>query len=355
MQALDRLTEMAESGDDVDRGALVSVLTDLFLAMKGAQAERLAAVFGDIVLRVLGKLEDSTRLDLAERLGDHEMLPRELALRLAEDDLFDIAKRILECSPVLRTSDLVALAETKPQPHLKALAERVNLSTPVTDVLVRRGTNEVLRAVTDNDTAALSSDSFDALVGKARKDQGLQESLVRRRDLPPDPAKRLIPFLSREIRNRLDQIAGHPRLAKLLSQCMAEEVRAQLRDLGASQTQSEQTIDAVKSGAATLDDAVIAFAKADKPVDLALLLARVGNVAETITTRLVLKGDDAPVILLCRALDISPQAFSHVVKMRARRLRLTGHQAQDSLARFTDMSVEQARRTLAGGRPEAAD
>lgn len=349
MLALERLSELAERGDDVDRDALVSVLTDLFLAVDGEKAEQLAEVFGEIVMRFVNSLEDSTRLALAERVADHAMLPRSLALRLAEDEIFDIARKVLEASPVLKTADLVSFAETKPQPHLKALAVREKLSAPVTDVLVRRGTNEVLRAVTDNGGAQLSNDSFDALVGKARKDEELQEALVRRRDLPPDPAKRLIPFLSREIRNRLDQIAGHPRLVQLLTQCMSEEVKAQLRDLGATQSQTEQTIAAVSKGEATLDEAVMFFAKNDKPVDLALLLARLGNVAETVTTRLVLKGDDGPLILLCRAMNVSPAAFGAIVKMRTRRLRMTGQQAQDSLQRFNDMTVDKARAVLSGG------
>lgn len=349
MQALERLTELAGRGEDVDRGALIDVLTDLFLAVEGAKAEEMAAVFGNIVLRFLGRLEDSARLAIAERLGDHDLLPRDLALKLADDEIFEIAARILAASPVLDTEDLITLAETKSQTHLKALAGRINLSAPVTDVLVRRGTNEVLRTVTGNRTASLSNDSFDALVAKSRKDEELQEALVRRHDLPPDPARRMIPFLSKDIRNKLDRIAGHPRLVQLLTQCMADEVKAQLRDLGASQSQTEQAINAVAKGEASLDEVAAFFAKNDKPVDLALLLARVGNVAETVTTRLVLKGDDGPLILLCRALDLSPNAYASIVKMRARRLRMTGQQSHESLQRYQEMTVDKARQILTGG------
>ncbi|WP_170122179.1 DUF2336 domain-containing protein [Breoghania corrubedonensis] len=344
---------MASSGDEIDRNALIDVLTDLFLAVEGAKAEQLAQVFGNVVLGFFSRLEDSARLELAERLGDHQLLPRELALRLAEDEIIEIAARILEASPVLHTEDLVDLAERKSQDHLKALAARLNLTAPVTDILVRRGTNDVLRAVSDNRSASLSSDSFDTLVAKSRKDEELQESLVRRHDLPPDPARRLIPFLSRQIRERLDSIAGHPRLIQLLTQCMADEVKAQLRELGASQTQTESAINAVTSGEATLDEVAIFFAKNDKPVDLALLFSRVGNVAETVTTRLMLKGDDAPLVLLCRALELSPAAFAQIVKMRSRRLRLTGQQAQHSLARYEEMTPEKARAILSGGHKAA--
>ena len=353
MQAFDRLTEMARSGDEIDRNALIDVLTDLFLAVEGSKAEDLAEVFGSVVLGFFGRLEDSARLALAERVGDHRLLPRELALRLAEDELLEIAVQILTNSPVLDTEDLVDFAERKSQDHLKALAARINLETPVTDILVRRGTNDVLRTVTDNRSASLSGDSFDTLVAKSRKDEELQEALVRRPDLPPDPARRLIPFLSRQIRGRLDSIAGHPRLIQLLTQCMADEVKAQLRDLGASQTQTENALNAVTSGKATLDEVAIFFAKNDKPVDLALLFSRVGNVAETVTTRLVLKGDDAPLVLLCRALNLSPEAFSQVVRMRSRRLRLTGQQAQESLKRYDEMTPEKARAILSGSHKAA--
>ncbi|MDJ0931461.1 hypothetical protein [Breoghania sp.] len=126
-------------------------------------------------------------------------------------------------------------------------------------------------------------------------------------------------------------------------------MKAQLRELGASQTQTESAISAVKEGKATLDEVAVFFAKNDKPVYLALLFLRIGNVAETVTTRLVLKGDDALLILLCRALKLSPDAFNQIVRMRSRRLRLTGQQAQESLARYEEMSPEKARSILAGG------
>ncbi len=344
---------MAQSGDEVDRNVLVDVLTDLFLAVEGAKAEELAQVFGSVVLGFFNRLEDSARMSLANRVSDHKLLPRDVALRLADDEILEVAAQILQNSPVLENDDLVDLAERKEQPHLMALAEREGLTTPVTDIIVRRGANDVLRAVTGNKSASLSGDSFDVLVAKSRKDEGLQEALVRRHDLPPDPAKRLIPFLSREIRGRLESIAGHPGLQQLLTQCMADEVKSQLRDLGASQAQTESAIAAVVEGKASLDEVAVHFAKNDKPVDLALLLSRVGNVSETVTTRLVLKGDDGPLILLCRALELSPEAFGHVVRMRSRRLRLTGQQAQHSLAQYEAMSPERAREILAGGRKAA--
>lgn len=349
MQALERLTVLAGNGDDVDRGELVEALTDLFVAFDGAKANQLGLLFGTVVTSVLDQLEENSRRALADRVSDNDRLPRNLAKRLAEDEVLDIARKILENSKVLTSDDLVEIAETKSQGHLLAIAERPALTTSVTDVLVRRGSQEVLKTVADNGEAAISEDSFDALVGRARKNSELQEALVRRQDLPPDPARRLIPFLEKNVRERLEEIAGNPRLLDLISQVAAEKVRSQLRELGATQTQTEQAIEAVRSGASSIDEVVVFFAKNDKPVDLALVLAKIGNVAEAVATRLVLKGDDAPLILLCRALQVSPKAFNYVVKMRARRLRLTGQHSQQSLQRYEEMTVERARELLSGG------
>ncbi|AXS41364.1 DUF2336 domain-containing protein [Breoghania sp. L-A4] len=308
MQALERLTELASNGGEVDRGELVEALTDLFVAFNGAKADKLGLLFGTVVSGIIDHLEDESRKILAERVGDHDRLPRVLAKRLAEDDVIEIARKIIENSTVLTTEDLVSIAETQSQDHLLALAERSNgLNAMVTDVLVRRGSSEVLKTVTDNEQASISIDGFDVLVGKARKDTDLQEALVKRSDLPPDPAKRLIPFLDKGIRERLEEIAGNPRLVELFSQVAAEKVRSQLREFGAAQTQTDQAIVALQTGKATIDDVVIFFSKNDKPVDLALVLAKIGNVAEAVATRLVLKGDDAPLILLCRAWTCRPR------------------------------------------------
>lgn len=348
MQALERLTELAGNGEDVDRAELVEALTDLFLAFDGAKADQLSLLFGTVVTSVIEQLEDASRMALAEKVSDHERLPRELARRLAMDEVVEIARLVIENSSALTVDDLVNIAETQSQEHLLALAERSGLTAKVTDVLVRRGSTEVLKTVADNNKAAISIDGFDVLVGRARKDTDLQESLIKRPDLPPDPAKRLFPFLDKKVRERLEEIAGNPKLVDLLSQVAAEKVRSQLRELGATQTQTEQAIDAVQKGTSTLDEVVVHFAKNDKPVDLALVLAKIGNVAEAIATRLVLKADDGPLILLCRALDVSPKAFNHVVKMRARRLRLTGQHSQASLQRYEEMTPEKARETLSG-------
>src|SRR3981081_2253961 len=85
----------------------------------------------------------------------------------------------------LEQNDLVDIAESKGQAHLLALSKRKWLPQTVTDILVRRGEEAVLRSLAENLDARLSDASFATLVGRAGEDRVLAERIGLRPDVPP--------------------------------------------------------------------------------------------------------------------------------------------------------------------------
>ena len=75
--------------------------------------------------------------------------------------------------------------------HREAIARRPQLSRPVSDVLVARGDEPVMRALAANPGARLSQASVAVLVDRARLDEELQVLLRARTDLPQDQVRRL--------------------------------------------------------------------------------------------------------------------------------------------------------------------
>jgi hypothetical protein len=129
--------------------------------------------------------------------------PAELVRQLAHDNDISVAGPVLTQSVRLAETDLVDIAETKGQAHLHALSSRKGIGEAVTDVLVRRGNEEVARSVADNTSARLSNDAFSALVNRAEKDGVLAEKVGKRLDIPSHLFRELLMRATDVVQRRL--------------------------------------------------------------------------------------------------------------------------------------------------------
>ncbi|MBL6432534.1 MAG: DUF2336 domain-containing protein, partial [Alphaproteobacteria bacterium] len=123
----------------------------------------------------------------------------------------------------------------------------------LTRVLAQRGEPQVLHALTRNQSAVIGVDSFDLLVARARKDVELQEALSERPDIPESAAERLVPFLSREMAQRIKDLNVNEVLVKAIAERAAREVEIQLREFNGAKSKTEQLIDAAVAGSVPID------------------------------------------------------------------------------------------------------
>ena len=65
---LAKLADLARDTSAGGRKSLVSMLTDLFVNSGDDRDEQISLLFGDIVLKVLGQLEEETRIILSKRV-----------------------------------------------------------------------------------------------------------------------------------------------------------------------------------------------------------------------------------------------------------------------------------------------
>ena len=342
---LAKLADLARDTSSGGRKSLVSMLTDLFVNSGDERDEQISLLFGDIVLKVLGQLEEETRIILSKRVCKEKDAPRELMVKLAQD-AFPVAGPVLENSPALTSDDLVAIASSASMEHLGAIAGRQTVDKAVTSVLVDRGDTSVLSKVAENHGAAFADASFLKLVEKARSSEAIQAALINRTDLPEEAAQALLPFLTEELKERVSALGADCTLVQLLAERAATEVAARAHKLEEAREQSNALIRDVVSKKTKIDEAVTLFARSDRTAELGILLAKVSNLPPGAVSQLLFSASDKPLIILCKANGVTAEAYKDVLTMRARRLRIGGLELNAAIQRYSALSEEGARRSL---------
>ncbi|MBO9459828.1 DUF2336 domain-containing protein [Labrenzia sp. R5_0] len=342
---LAKLADLARDTSAGGRKSLVSMLTDLFVNSGDDRDEQISLLFGDIVLKVLGQLEEETRIILSKRVCKEKDAPRELMVKLAQDE-FPVAGPVLENSPALTSADLVEIACSASMEHLGAIAGRETVDKAVTTVLVDRGDTAVLSKVAENQGAEFADASFLKLVEKARSSEAIQAALINRTDLPDAAAHALLPFLTEELKERVSALGADSTLVQLLAERAATEVAARAHKLEEAREQSNALIRDVVSKKTKIDDAVILFARSDRTAELGMLLAKVSNLPPSAVSQLLFSASDKPLIILCKANGVTAEAYKDILTMRARRLRIGGLELNAAIQRYAALSEDGARRSL---------
>ena len=195
------------SGVAGDREEKLRRVSDLFVARSVTLAEAHVAVFDEVIQRLSEGIEFRVRVALSEKLSALPNAPKGTVRALAFDEHIEVAAPVIRHSPRLTEEDLIQLAEERGQDHLAALSRRATLSKGVTDVLVRRGGERVVRLVAGNDGAEFSQRGFSTLLEKARTDVVLQRMLQTRCDLPAREMALLVEIAREKVRETLRQCA----------------------------------------------------------------------------------------------------------------------------------------------------
>ncbi|MDP3548571.1 MAG: DUF2336 domain-containing protein, partial [Phreatobacter sp.] len=181
MTIIEELEDVISHGTSDRRVETLRRVTDLFLRDADRYTESQIELFDDVIGRLSTAMEKAVRQELAERLAPVMSAPKTVIRSLAQDDEIDVARPILLLSSQLDDKTLAAIARTKSQDHMLAIAGRKSVSETVTDVLVDRGNAHVAFSVASNDGARFSTRGYDALVERSRNDDLLAECVGMRK------------------------------------------------------------------------------------------------------------------------------------------------------------------------------
>lgn len=191
-------------------------------------AERKAA---DEVLRFMSAdAADLVRKALATTLKNSPHLPRDVALRLAQD-IDEIAIPILEGSPVFEEVDLIAIVRAGTPGKQIAVARRDGLSAAVAETIVDHGVEEAVAAVAANDGAELDAAAMSRALNRFGGSPAVTGALIDRSSLPPQVSERLVSLISDEALRRLARRhALPPQLAVELAEGARERATIDVLD-----------------------------------------------------------------------------------------------------------------------------
>jgi len=221
-----------KNGSHEKRAECLRRITDLFLSSGYGLNEDQIAIFDDVICYLIKAIETKALVELSKRLAPLTNAPIEVIRRLAHNDEIVVAEPVLSQSTRLPLDDLVTIAATKGQEHLRAISKRAELHSSVTDVLVSRGDVEVLHRISANAGTRFSDPGLAQLVLHAESDAQLAEHIVIRRDLPRHLLRQLVSKASTTVQSRLLAVAL-PENKDEIQQVFATASEAVKSELGA--------------------------------------------------------------------------------------------------------------------------
>lgn len=164
------------------------------------------ADIADEIFRILSKdVEKRVRQSLAEQLAHCPAVPREVILRLANDDA-EIAAPVLEYSIVLGEDDLAAIIHsTREVLKLCAIARRGNISENLCGSLMATHQQMVMADLFRNKTASISERQLLQNWDSFASNPSLLETLVHRGGLALTVAEKIFYVVSDELKKHLSK------------------------------------------------------------------------------------------------------------------------------------------------------
>jgi len=346
LSLIPELEQIVQRGSRQKRVETLQRITALFLAGASQYKDEHVDLFDDVFGLLIEEIEAKARAELSNRLAPVGNAPIEILRKLAHDDDIAVAGPVLELAPRLAEADLLDIANSKGQAHLRALSTRRALGEAVTDILVRRGDREVVRRVADNRSARLSATGFSSLVERAEEDGVLAEKVGLRPDIPVPLFRELLTRATAVVRKRLLASASpavKAEIRRVLAK-VSKEVGARVgpRDYSKAQQVVLPLFRAGRLSEATL----VEFCNEGKYEEIVVALAALTKVPTEITDRLMGGERPDPVLILCKAAGL---AWSTVKALIVARTDAAGTSAQGldaAFANYSRLSASTARRVV---------
>jgi uncharacterized protein (DUF2336 family) len=342
---LKELDDAVARGTPESRTRALWHTTDLMIA--GRYSDDEIWTFGEVIGRLADEIEVATRAQLARRLARFDQAPVNIIHKLAFDDAIEVAGPILQESDKLEPYALVANVCTKGQPHMLAISKRKSIEEEVTDVLVTRGNQEVVKSVATNNGARLSDFGFLHMITRAEGDSILAEQLGLRKDIPRHVFQQLIAKASDDVKKRLElERPGMVDQIQTSVTDVAGELQSKFGPVSRSYLVAKRVVATQHQLGNLNENSISAYARFHKvdevTIGLSLLCALPGDVIE----RALLDRNRETLLILAKALDFSWETTMSLLFLGAKDHRITAKEFHDLEKEFGGLNVETSRSVL---------
>ena len=170
------------------------------------------------------------RRALSVTLKSSDILPRELARRLAHD-VDTVALPIISSSPVFNEDDLIEIVRSGSALRQIAVARRDHVPSDVSTVLAEEGCQAAVLALVANDNADVAEPAFDKVVDRFGAQEDMVAAMAERRVLPVAVTQRLIDLATETVREHLvARLSVQPDAAEQLMMSAQERATVDLID-----------------------------------------------------------------------------------------------------------------------------
>ncbi len=341
------LIGLAREESSEKRRALLRELTDCFF---GPAAPRNAAeqgLYGDVLAELSAEMEVAVRAELAARFAPAANAPVHLIRTLALDEA-EVAAPVLRASPVLTDADLIDVARTRGQAHLRAVSSRATLSEAVSDAIVARADDETLQTLLRNDGARLSRAASETAVERAKVNPALHAATVERKSLPPDLLNDLYFVVEARLRQRiLEQNAGMD--PALLDSALAAGRARVATDDGALPGDYAECLNYVEElrAAGQLTPTMLArFLRSGSRTSFLIALSQLADIDFHTASQIVERRELDALAVICKAADLDRALFLTYAVVLLNTDKDPMGKARAYAAMYADLNREAAMRTL---------
>ena len=195
------LTPLTASGPSV-RTLMVRKLTDIVVLPSGKISSNERSLVADLLIHVLDKVEESIRMEVAQRVARVSECPPGLVRMLLLDEA-PVAEKIISAAESLPEALLIEAANEGTMAHRMMIARRIDLSTSVADACLSSDEIDVCKLVLKREECLLSPNAVTKLVALSAVNKEVQALLLRRRELEPAHGFTMFWWVDAERRRRI--------------------------------------------------------------------------------------------------------------------------------------------------------
>lgn len=313
-----KLIELAKSPNSDHRRDLLRECTDIFFETANARNARESALLDNILQIVAAEMQDNVLVELAKTFADASDAPAGLMRDLANHS-FEIAAPILRRCTTLDEDTLLQVVNYQSQQHIKAVAQRPQVSERLSDAIVRKGDDYALDALIRNEGASISRPSMEAAVDRAQRNTMLHEAMVARHDLPLDLLNEM--YFSVETRLRDQIMQRNASVDPVMLDAALTKARQRIRkvagELSAESKNARAFIESKKKSGELNGRLLVSLYREAKQTHFLYGLSEIASIDHETAAELLHRRDIEGLAMICRAANIERPLFVTIATLTA--------------------------------------
>jgi len=307
---LQELIDLAGEPSSARRRELLREVTDLFFIAPDTHGARELSLFDDVLLALSTEMETEVQAELAGRMADAEKPPRALLRTLAAAPIA-VADPLLRRSTALTEDDLLHVASTQGQAHLRAISGRTEVSRAVSEVIVDRGDDQTLHTLLRNERADLSRAASEKAVSRAADNPALHAAVVERQALPVDLLNEMYFVVEARLREQITTRNAAIDPAALDAALAAGRKRMAARDgaLPKDFAESEAHIRTLKARNGITPSTLVSLLRSGERTRFLVALCELSEIDFHTARRIVERKDLDALAIVCKAADFDRALF----------------------------------------------